>query len=129
MKKFALVVNFPIIGSFGTYDSYNHILGFRCGYAMGGVFDSKIKSAGRKLYSADGAASFTKLKEILEEVQMDKKNLQRTLHKVWSLTNFSFCFLNQGSNQLSLGLCTRHGHRSKKILAASYMKQYDVKSP
>ena len=24
---------------------------------------------------------------------------------------------------------SRHGHRSKKILAASYMKQYDVKSP
>ena len=55
---------------------------------MGGVFDSKIKSAGRKLYSADGAASSTKLKEILEEVQKDKKNLQRTLHKVWSLTHF-----------------------------------------
>ena len=55
---------------------------------MGGVFDSKIKSAGRKLYSADGAASSIKLKEILEEVQKDKKNLQRTLHKVWSLTQF-----------------------------------------
>ena len=26
-------------------------------------------------------------------------------------------------------LYNRHGHRSKKILAASYMKRYDVKSP
>ena len=26
LKKFALGMNFPIIGSFGTYDSYNHDL-------------------------------------------------------------------------------------------------------
>ena len=52
----------------------------RCGYAVGGVFNSAMKSAAGNLYGS-GANEDAKIQEVIEGVKLEKKKFQSTLVK------------------------------------------------